>query len=689
MLLFSVLSQWVLARGIVVSNVSLSDQDSTAGYSLVRFDISWFDSWRYSAAADINSWDAAWVFVKFRVGGVDYLSAAGATNTGNVITVNTTTGLRPGMALSVSTGTGEFPAQARVVSIISDTQFEASEAPTTPLSAGAVVLGSRPWEHAWLGNSGEHTPGTGSSAVYESGLKHPDSAYQLSSNPALGVFIYRNSEGYGALNISNIGLRWNYAVQSVGHNDVVEVQVYAIEMVYVPEGAFELGDSSISNVRGHFRDADANIPFRILSDGVLTLGGSSAGQLGNNHATGMSSPDDYDNSTTQSLPAAFPTGYTSWYAMKYEISQQQYVDFLNSLNRLQQQQRTATDLSPGLTSISNRYVLSGTVGLQNRNGIRCDATISASAAVQFYCDLNGNGTGAEADDGMFIACNYLSWADLAAYADWSALRPITETAYEKLARGQRMAIRDGYAWATSDLLAAEAIASGGTASEAISTSGANAVFNNESGVQGPVRVGAFADTAITREAAGAGFWGAMELSGNLAERLVSTGHPSGRAFTGQHGDGALIDTGNSLALYGNANTVDWPPANGDGHGLRGGNWASNDLALRISDRLDASAGGAGRSANAGGRLARSISCSVPSGTAVVTGDSIPAGGTAVFTASGAGSAYWWIVPPGWEVVSGQGTATVTIYAEYPSVLRVAPYNDCGSGEEVRVTVTVD
>ena len=30
---------------------------------------------------------------------------------------------------------------------------------------------------------------------------------------------------------------------------------------------------------------------------------------------------------------------------------------------------------------------------------------------------------------------YISWPDLLAYADWAALRPITELEYEKAARG--------------------------------------------------------------------------------------------------------------------------------------------------------------------------------------------------------------------------------------------------------------
>jgi len=71
-----------------------------------------------------------------------YNSASGATNSGATITVGSTTGLAPRMKLSVSSGTGSFGPNARVVSITNSTTFVASEAPLVNLSASAVVTGS-------------------------------------------------------------------------------------------------------------------------------------------------------------------------------------------------------------------------------------------------------------------------------------------------------------------------------------------------------------------------------------------------------------------------------------------------------------------------------------------------------------------------------------------------------------------
>jgi hypothetical protein len=63
------------ANNIAVSNASIVGQNTTAGvnnaanFSLVKFDLSWENSWR--TATGPSNWDAAWVFVKFRVGASD------------------------------------------------------------------------------------------------------------------------------------------------------------------------------------------------------------------------------------------------------------------------------------------------------------------------------------------------------------------------------------------------------------------------------------------------------------------------------------------------------------------------------------------------------------------------------------------------------------------------------------------
>jgi len=53
------------ANGIRITNVSLTGQNTTNQTTKVQFDVSWNNSWRVSARP-VN-WDAACVFVKFRL----------------------------------------------------------------------------------------------------------------------------------------------------------------------------------------------------------------------------------------------------------------------------------------------------------------------------------------------------------------------------------------------------------------------------------------------------------------------------------------------------------------------------------------------------------------------------------------------------------------------------------------------
>ncbi len=71
-----------------------------------------------------------------------YMSAQGATNNGNVITVGSTTGLLRGMIITMVSGTGTITAGTYVVDILSATTFIISTTPTLALSASAVVLGT-------------------------------------------------------------------------------------------------------------------------------------------------------------------------------------------------------------------------------------------------------------------------------------------------------------------------------------------------------------------------------------------------------------------------------------------------------------------------------------------------------------------------------------------------------------------
>jgi formylglycine-generating enzyme required for sulfatase activity len=282
--------------------------------------------------------------------------------------------------------------------------------------------------------------------------------------------------------------------------------------------------------------------------------------------------------------------------MKYEISQGQYRDFLNALTY--QQQATRTAVAPNSAA--------GTGALQSsndyRNGLDIQIPGNATTLVPavYGCNLNANTTYNEAADGEWIACNYLNWMDGCAYLQWSGLRPMTELEFEKACRGDQTAVSGEYAWGDSSFTGATGISNGGANNETFSNAGAKAASNNTAGVQGPLRVGAFAGAATTRAQAGATYYGIMEMSGNHWERAVTIGNAAGRSYTGLHGNGTLFRDGT-------ANVDFWPGINGNsttttantafggttgitqaaGSGFRGGAWYGVATGLRVSGRHSA------------------------------------------------------------------------------------------------------
>jgi len=439
------------------------------------------------------------------------------------------------------------------------------------------------WHHARLGSDAQHSAPAGSTVA--TGLLTPGSAFDAVNNWGVGVFIHRSADGSGTFTANGVELHWNYSTNGISYGDIDAVRVLAVEMVLVPEGSYYLG--GVGTESAGFKNGNTPTPFEITSESALFMSELS----GNLWA--------YGNIVTGQLPAAYPKGFAGFYVMKYSIAQQQYVDFLNTLTRTQQNTRTGTDLAVGVTSVTNRYVMRNNSTLQFRNGIRCDGTIDANAPINFYCDLNGNGTGGEAADGQWIACNYLSWADLAAYLDWSGLRPLTELEYEKACRGPATPVANEYAWGSSNRTGSANITNGGSIHESSSSPGANAVFGNEPNVQGPMRVGVFATGATSRAQSGAGYTGALELSGNLWERTVSAGNIPGRSYTGALGNGSLDATGN-------ADAANWPATTALGAGFRGGSWFAPGVSLSVSNRNEANTSNSLRLPEFGGRGCRLV-----------------------------------------------------------------------------------
>jgi formylglycine-generating enzyme required for sulfatase activity len=378
----------------------------------------------------------------------------------------------------------------------------------------------------------------------------------LTGSTGMGVFIFRNTIGSGNNNLTGVMLRWEYGDDGLADDATVIVKVFAIEIVYVPQGAFYVGDAD-SDLDNCFYEGSTTHEFQITGEDAITVS-NTAGNLYYDMDNG------YAGDQNGPIPADFPKGYDAFYCMKYEISQGQYADFLNTLTATQDGNRSIQDESDYTTY---RGTIGGSAG--SRSASRPDR-----------------------------ACQFLSWADGCAYADWSGLRPITELEFEKSCRGTLPVVDDEYAWGSTIISPAATISGTEDGTETITNSDANCCYNGVNftggdGGQGPLRCGIFTQSTTNRQQAGASYYGIMELSGNICERCVTVGNASGRGFTGIHGDGVLDSNGN-------ANVSGWPDTDALGAGFRGGWWYLGTSCLRVSVRDLAGITAASRKTYGGG-----------------------------------------------------------------------------------------
>ncbi|RYG30714.1 MAG: hypothetical protein EOO01_36355, partial [Chitinophagaceae bacterium] len=91
-----------------------------------------------------------------------------------------------------------------------------------------------------------------------------------------GAFIYRSGNGIGNVSYANAAVRWNYGADGVLDNENVEVKVYAVEMVYIPQSPFNLGNASSEFYK--FRDGATDTWFPVTSENAINCG-TAAGNL--------------------------------------------------------------------------------------------------------------------------------------------------------------------------------------------------------------------------------------------------------------------------------------------------------------------------------------------------------------------------------------------------------------------------
>ena len=285
-----------------------------------------------------------------------------------------------------------------------------------------------------------------------------------------------------------------------------------IEMVYIPAGIHYLGEPDSAMSRKYYSlhgtSAGNKYDFHVIRSEDEIPVNKETGSLYYNVETPMFQGDQQGP-----VPAAFPKGYGSFYLMKYEITQGEYAVFLNSLSHEQSQLRAnfgGKDYYKNRGSISN-------------------------------------------DNGKYVAafpnrpCNYLSWDDAMAYADWAGLRPYTELEFNKACLGPVKPGPNQYPWGNTSRNFVE---------RAVDANG-DLVLQHE-----------FTEAQLSEgnlEAFGASYFWVMDLAGSVWERVVTVGDQKGRAFKGTQGDG-------TVSYYGFANNEDWPKGTVEtgGYGFRGG-----------------------------------------------------------------------------------------------------------------------
>lgn len=405
-----------------------------------------------------------------------------------------------------------------------------------------------------------------------------------------GVFIYRSATGSGSVDWDDAEIRWDYRTDGVTDNDVIQVNIFAIEMVYISSGSFYVGDTD--------GDQDGNLKWQDATPGAPQI----TDALGNAINCEDTDHDDaqlegdgiridgdggLDTDADGDIDNAnFPTGYLAFYIMKYEFSQRQYCEFLNNLTDTQKGNRTENQFGPYRHNI--KEASNGNYG--------CDASSNAGNYGSANWALMN-----ESNDGEWVSCNFISYMDLAAYADWAGLRPLTGLEFPKACRGGQAAVDDEYSWGNTTVETATSfLISTNTASEVPNQGNINFW---DCLPDGPYRVGSYADATSNRTNAGASYYGVLDLSGSLRERFVTIGNATGRAFAGTHGDGLL-------STDGHATNSDWPGfdagevTGATGSGYRADSWYNAVSWCVVSFRTQAALTSTSRARDIGGRCGR-------------------------------------------------------------------------------------
>ncbi len=296
----------------------------------------------------------------------------------------------------------------------------------------------------------------------------------------VGVFLKRAGYGTGDINVPGVKLPWNPEAQGLTLDFDLIIRVFALEMVYVPQGAYQLGAATGSDQdRNRFaftcNGTTVGSPYNVTSENriLMNTGATpSNGYLSTGGGNGMSSG--------QYLRDEFPKGFRAFYIMKYELTQGAYTGYLNTLSIYQ------VDGSINRPPLTNLEVGSNVMWLGNsghwspaspyfftkgdvHDGRQSIILKNTPPYFEFGVDGNQNGIPDEVgsvetqtgptqpkskhfQDGQNVALTHARFTFCCNFADWACLRPMTELEYEKACRGPLLARIDEFAWGSHIML---------------------------------------------------------------------------------------------------------------------------------------------------------------------------------------------------------------------------------------------
>ncbi len=398
------------------------------------------------------------------------------------------------------------------------------------------TLYPRNWDAAWIfvkvqsdaDNLWKHQnlSVTGSNHSITGGILQVDAV-----SDGVGVFIRRTGAGSG-----NISGTATLSMQTLPAG-LLNFKVFGVEMVNIPQGSFYLNDGATGNGRfNNYTVTSSTIPASALFSGQ------------------------------PALSASYPTGYQAIYCAKYETSNASVIDFLNTLT-YDQQLNITNGANPN--GISGSVAFSTGQAIVNNIIIIDTPGISATKPAVYAANYNNNNIYNEANDGLNLSCVSFSVRMAIAYLDWCGLRPMTDMEYEKICRGTQYTgtpnprVSGEYPWGTTNINGySNNISYWATDSARF----VGAILNGRALVSGVVvtsgaRNGLFANNSTGREAAGAAFYGPMEMCGNARDIAFFTNTSSNNITMNSLGDGNLIST--------------LGPTNGDGNVAEWSNYSAN------------------------------------------------------------------------------------------------------------------